>query len=80
MNLAATMNALGDFSGAKGLGEEVLAVFTRTLAAEHPDLQEARKGLAATKHAHVELLDAGARIPDLHQLKRLAFVYTFEER
>lgn len=35
--------------------------------------------LAATKHAHVELLDAGARIPDLHQLKRLAFVYTFEE-
>ncbi|HKB15563.1 MAG TPA: tetratricopeptide repeat protein, partial [Planctomycetota bacterium] len=48
LNLAVTIEALGDLPGARALEEKVLEVRTRTLPEDHPDLQAARQGLAAT--------------------------------
>ncbi len=44
--LANTIKALGDLAGARALLEQVLEVFSRTLPADHPDLQKARQNLA----------------------------------
>jgi hypothetical protein len=46
MNLGSTKHKLGDLHGAQVLFEEVLAALSRTVPDDHPDLQDARQGLA----------------------------------
>ncbi|MCE9592955.1 MAG: CHAT domain-containing protein [Planctomycetes bacterium] len=59
VNLALTIKALGDLSGARALEEKVLEVRSRALPDDHPDLQAARENLAGTLYRLGDL--SGAR-------------------
>ncbi|MFT5049214.1 MAG: hypothetical protein ACI8QZ_000604 [Chlamydiales bacterium] len=58
-NLANSMQAMGDLSGARALNESVLAAYERTLPEDHPNLLRARLNLANPMQAMGDL--SGAR-------------------
>jgi tetratricopeptide (TPR) repeat protein len=64
-NLAETLRAQGDLTGARALQEQVLELRRRVLGAEHPDI-------AASLRALAETLQAEGRTEEALQLYRTA--------
>jgi CHAT domain-containing protein len=82
-NLAATLQLIGDYEGARVLEEKVLEVLTRTLPDHHPHLQMARGNLGTTIQVLGDLEGARALkekalksqtqyLPDHHPLLQVA--------